>query len=77
VHKNVADYFREKNWHSSQQNEELSSGNLRVHYTLNSLEDIQRWILGWGGLVVALKPKELKEKIRNSADSILNAHTSK
>ncbi|NCC60118.1 MAG: WYL domain-containing protein [Verrucomicrobiae bacterium] len=77
VHKNVADYFREKNWHSSQKNEELASGNLKVHYTLNSLEDIQRWILGWGGLVVALKPKELKEKIRNSADSILNAHTSK
>lgn len=77
IHKSVADYFREKNWHSSQRNEELSAGNMKVHYTLNSLEDIQRWILGWGGLVVAMKPKELKEKIRSSAENILKTYTSK
>lgn len=74
VDKSVADYFRERKWHSSQINKELSGGHLKVHYVLNSLEEIQRWILGWGGAVQALAPKQLVESIHNAAQNLLKKH---
>ena len=74
VDKSVADYFRERKWHSSQINKELSGGHLRVHYVLNSLEEIQRWILGWGGMVQALAPKQLVDSIHNAAQNLLKKH---
>lgn len=77
IDKSVANYFRERSWHSSQKNEELRDGNLKVHFTLNSLEEIQRWILSWGGLICALKPKELVQRIHDAAQQTLKKHSPK
>ncbi|MEK7686410.1 MAG: WYL domain-containing protein [Verrucomicrobiota bacterium] len=67
----VADYIREKKWHSSQQLRELEDGGVELQLKLSSLAEIQRWVLGWGGNAVVLKPPELAEAVRNSARSIL------
>ena len=43
----AAQLVRERNWHSSQQIQELAESNLELSLTLNSLEEIIPWILSW------------------------------
>ena len=77
IDSNAADYFRERKWHHSQENQELPQGQLRVTFKLNSLYEIERWILSWGGLIQALKPKELIDRINKSAQKLVTCHKEK
>jgi proteasome accessory factor B len=67
----VADYIREKRWHDSQTLRELKGGGVELRLRLSSLSEIERWVLGWGGNVVVLKPGELVNSVRRAAKSIL------
>ncbi len=67
----VADYIREKRWHDSQKLVELKDGGVEPHLTLSSLYEVERWILGWAGNAVVIKPAELAEMVRKSAANIL------
>lgn len=67
----VADYIREKRWHDSQRLVELKDGGVELHLKLSSLYEIERWILGWAGNAVVIKPLELVEMVRKSAENIL------
>jgi predicted DNA-binding transcriptional regulator YafY len=69
----AADYVREKKWHESQQLHELKSGGVELSLKLSSLMEIERWVLSWGGDAKVLKPRELAEAVRNSAERILAA----
>jgi proteasome accessory factor B len=69
----AADYIREKKWHESQRLEELKSGGVELHLKLSSLVEIERWVLSWGGDAKVIKPKELAEAVRDSANKILQA----
>ena len=68
----AADYVREKKWHESQQLRELKGGGVELKMKLSSLREIERWILSWGGDAKVLKPRELAEAVRKSAEAILN-----
>jgi predicted DNA-binding transcriptional regulator YafY len=67
----VADYIREKRWHPSQQLVERPDGGVELRLRLSSLDEVQRWILGWGGNAVVLQPPELAEGVRRAAERIL------
>jgi len=67
----VADYIREKKWHPSQQLRELKGRGVELRMKLSSLVEIERWILSWGGDAKVLKPRELVEAVRKSAEAIL------
>jgi len=67
----VADYIREKKWHESQQLHDLKGGGVELRMKLSSLVEIERWILGWGGDAVVMKPRELAEAVRKAAEAIL------
>lgn len=67
----VADYIREKRWHPSQVLRELEGGGIELRLRLSSLVEVQRWILGWGGAAVPLRPPELVESIRRAAQALL------
>jgi predicted DNA-binding transcriptional regulator YafY len=67
----VADYVREKRWHDSQELVELKAGGVELRLRLSSLEEIERWVLGWGGNAVVIKPPELRDMVRQSAERIL------
>jgi predicted DNA-binding transcriptional regulator YafY len=69
----VADYIREKRWHDSQRLVELKNGGVELRLKLSSLEEIERWVLNWGGRAVVVKPKELGEMVRRSAQKILQS----
>jgi proteasome accessory factor B len=67
----AADYVREKKWHESQQLRDLKSGGVELRMELSSLMEIERWVLSWGGDAKVLKPRELAEAVRKSAEAIL------
>ncbi|MGO9584606.1 MAG: helix-turn-helix transcriptional regulator [Limisphaerales bacterium] len=67
----AADYVREKKWHESQQLRELRGGGVELRMKLSSIVEIERWILSWGGDAKVLKPRELAEAVRKSAEAIL------
>lgn len=69
----AADYIREKKWHESQQLHELKNGAVELKLKLSSLVEIERWVLSWGGDAKVLKPSELAEAVRRSAQNILQS----
>ncbi len=68
---NVADYIREKKWHASQELRELKNGGVELHLKLSSLAEIQRWILGWAGNAIVIRPPELAQSVKEAAQKIL------
>ena len=65
----AAQLVRERNWHPSQQIQELADDNLELSLTLNSLEEIVPWILSWGKDCEVVRPVKLQRKVRSlSAD---------
>ena len=69
----AADYVREKKWHESQKLGELKDGGVELRLKLSGLAEVERWILSWGGDALVVKPKELAEAVRRSAQAILKA----
>lgn len=66
----VAHFFRESQWHASQQITPETDGSLLVIFMAGGLEEIARWILSWGKELKALEPPELvmliKKQLRNT-----------
>ena len=67
----VADFVREKKWHTSQTLREHKNGGVELTLKLSSLVEIERWVLGWGGDATVIKPPELRAAIRETARQIL------
>ena len=61
----AAQLVRERNWHPSQQIQELADGSLELSLTLNSLEEIVPWILSWGKACEVISPAKLLKKVRS------------
>jgi len=61
----AAQLVRERNWHSSQQIQELAGGNLELALTLNSLEEIIPWVLSWGKDCEVVRPTKLRREVRS------------
>lgn len=58
-----ADDVRGRRWHSSQELTELPQGRLRVKLRLNSLEEVEGWVLGFGTHATVVGPQKLKERL--------------
>jgi proteasome accessory factor B len=56
----AAQLVRERNWHASQQIQELADGSLELALTLNSLEEIIPWVLSWGKNCEVVRPTKLR-----------------
>ena len=67
----VADYIREKKWHESQKLRELKKGAVELQLRLSSLAEIERWVLGWGGNAMVIRPAELAASVCQAAKKIL------
>ncbi len=67
----VADYIREKKWHDSQKLTERRDGSVELSLKLSSLQEIERWVLSWGGNAVVIKPAELAAMVKTSAANLL------
>lgn len=55
----IANYIRERVWHRSQRLEEHGDGALTLHLEVSGMNDIKRWVLGYGKGARVLAPPEL------------------
>ena len=62
----AAQLVREREWHSSQKLKELPEGRLERTLTLENLQEIERWVLGWGEHAEVLAPSALRDSVRTS-----------
>jgi proteasome accessory factor B len=66
----AAQLVAERQWHSTQKLRMLGEAGLELRMELGSLEEIERWVLGWGGDAVVLEPEELRERVAAQAAAI-------
>jgi predicted DNA-binding transcriptional regulator YafY len=61
-------------WHESQRIRSLPDGSITLQLELGGLEEIERWVLGWGSHVRVLEPALLAKGIRAAAASIVKLY---
>ena len=67
--------IRERRWHATQQLTEREGGAVELAMRLDSLEEVERWILSWGGHAKVLAPAELKSRVRAAARDVSRVYT--
>jgi len=75
IEESISDYIREKRWHPSQELRELTDGRLELRMRLGSLQEVQRWVLGWGGGARVVGPPELLASVREAAARLVERHS--
>jgi predicted DNA-binding transcriptional regulator YafY len=55
----TAPYIRERRWHQSQTLEEHPDGSVTLGMTVRGLNDLKRWVLGYGKGAIVREPPEL------------------
>lgn len=70
----VADRVREREWHESQELRDLPDGRLELHLRLGALPEIERWVLTWGSDAEVLHPRELRDRLRAIAATLLRRY---
>ncbi len=63
----VAQYFKTKDYHSSQRIEKQPDGRLIITYQVTQLKTMRSFVRSWGPNVIALAPPELAEKLAEDA----------
>jgi predicted DNA-binding transcriptional regulator YafY len=56
--------------HPSEKISKLKDGSLIYEVKVNGIEEISRWILGFGENAEVLEPKDLREKMKKTAESL-------
>ncbi len=67
----AADDVRGRRLHSSQEVTEMPGGMVRLRMRLNSLEEIERWVLSMGTHCTVIRPEALRQRIRGVAEEIV------
>lgn len=60
----TAPYVRERRWHPSQDIQEHPDGSMTLHMVVRGLNDLKRWVLGYGKGAVVKAPPELVQLVR-------------
>ena len=66
----ATDLVRGRQWHSSQEWTDRPDGGSRLQMRLNSLEEIERWVLSWGTHAKVVEPATLRERVRKTASAV-------
>ena len=61
----TAPFIRERRWHKSQEISELDDGSLVLKLKVSGLNDIKRWVLGYGKGAIVKNPPELVQMMRD------------
>lgn len=60
----TAPYIRERRWHPTQELEEHPDGSVTLHMMVQGMNDLKRWVLGYGKGAIVREPPELVELVR-------------
>ena len=67
----ATDMIRGRLWHSTQQVRELPKGGSHLHMRLSGLEEVERWVLGWGTHANVVGPRVLAERVGGIARELV------
>jgi predicted DNA-binding transcriptional regulator YafY len=70
----ATDLVRGRHWHASQEFTELPDGCSRLRLRLNSIEEIERWVLTWGIHATVVRPRALAERIRKIGEEFCHRY---
>ncbi len=71
----VARNVAEVRWHKTQQTKPLPDGSLEFRVTVDGIEEISWWILGYGSQAEVLKPASLRKLLRSHAERLLQIYS--
>ena len=66
----VADYFKERQWHPTQKVKALKNGDVIVSFQAGGIDEIVSWILSWGAYAKVLGPPSLIKAITDQFHEI-------
>lgn len=69
----IADKVKESNNHYIEDMEEHQDG-LHVVLRVRQLDELLRWVLGWGADVIVLEPESFRNRIREEAQKMLKRY---
>ncbi|MBE7380487.1 MAG: WYL domain-containing transcriptional regulator [Leptolyngbya sp. SIO1E4] len=64
----TAPYIRERQWHPTQELHEHVDGAVTLQMVVRGLNDVKRWVLGYGQGAVVKEPPELVEMLRREIE---------
>ncbi len=64
----AADEVRGRRWHETQELTKLSKGMLRVTLRLSNIEEVEKWVMGFGTHATVVEPEELRERLRKTGE---------
>jgi predicted DNA-binding transcriptional regulator YafY len=64
----TAPYIRERRWHPTQELHEHEDGAVTLQMVVRGMNDLKRWVLGYGGGAVVLEPEELKKMVEEEVE---------
>lgn len=70
----TAPYIRERRWHPSQAIQEQSDGSLILQMYVRGLNDLKRWIMGYGSGAKVIAPTELVKLVQNELKGMQNIY---
>ncbi|MDN5344365.1 MAG: hypothetical protein PWQ18_476 [Clostridia bacterium] len=73
-HCDQARWIRERRWHPSQVMEELPDGGLVLKMRISGLQEVKRWVLGFGGRAEVLAPLELRREMAREAKDLVGLY---
>ncbi len=59
-----APYIKERTWHPSQELENLPGGRLVLRMRVADVDEVKRWLVGFGAEAEVVEPKELQQAVR-------------
>jgi proteasome accessory factor B len=66
----VADYFKERQWHPTEKVKTLKNGDVIVSFQAGGIDEIVSWILSWGAYAKVLSSRDLVKAIRQQVEAM-------
>ena len=67
----ATDIMRGRRWHASQVVAELPDGRSVFGVRVSCLDEIERWVLSWGGHAMVIEPRELQHRVLETLGKIV------
>ncbi len=61
-------------WHSTQKIQKHPDGSVTLRFTVDGLQEILRWILGWGAHAAVIQPPKLRQLVREQLEHTLRIY---
>jgi predicted DNA-binding transcriptional regulator YafY len=66
----TAPYIRERRWHSTQEIKEHPDGSITLQMQVTGLNELKRWVLGYGKGAVVKEPPELVDLVKGEVEEM-------